>query len=117
MKNGEIGFCACNVYMQPCSENEGDCDFNHQCQRGQRCQSNSCPPSLGFDSNTDCCHIANVGDEDFCTVDEPCGVDEGDCDGDDECRNDDLVCGLHNCPDSLGVSSAIDCCEPKGNPF
>ena len=116
VKRGEIGFCVCNQDVEPCSENEGDCDFDYHCQGGQRCRSNSCPPSLGFDSITDCCHIATVGDEDFCTTDEPCGVDEGDCDDDDECRND-LICGLSNCPDSLDVSSAIDCCEPKGNHF
>ena len=121
MKIGEIGFCVCNQAVDPCSENEGDCDFDYHCQGGQRCRSNSCPPSLGFDSNTDCCQIANKGDEDFCTIDEPCGVDEGDCDGDDECRGDDLICGMDNCPDSLGNSTTTDCCESikviKGNSF
>ena len=100
--------------MQPCSENDGDCDFDQHCQKGQRCRSNSCLPSLGFDSNTDCCIKANHGDEDFCTIDEPCGVNEGDCDGDHECRNE-LFCG--SCLNSLGFSSDIDCCEPKGNFF
>ena len=114
VKIGEIGFCACNRQLQPCSENEGDCDSDNQCQQGQRCRSNSCPPSLGFDNNTDCCQIANKGDEDFCTIDEPCGVDEGDCDGNDDCRND-LVCGSDNCPDSQGNSTTTDCCEHKGN--
>ena len=117
VKNGEIGFCACN---QPCSEkslNKGDCDFHYQCQVGERCRSDSCPVEMkqqpGFDSNTDCCQTANVGDDDFCTIDYPCEVDEGDCDGNDECR-DDLICGLANCPNSLGLSSDVDCCEPKG---
>ena len=57
---------------------------------------------------------ASIGDEDFCTIDDPCGVNEGDCDGDHECKNE-LFCG--SCPNSLGVSSDIDCCEPKGNIF
>ena len=95
VKNGEIGYCVCNKDMEPCGQNEGDCDFDNQCQQGLRCRPNSCPPSLGYDSETDCCHIANVGDEDFCTIDEPCEVDEGDCDGNDECRGDDLFCGLN----------------------
>ena len=109
VKNGEIGFCACN----PCLENEGDCDNNYQCREGLRCKSDSCKSSLGFDSTMDCCQIVFVGDENFCTSADPCGVDEGHCDGHIECRND-LVCGSSNCPDSLGVSSEIDCCEPKG---
>ena len=117
MKNGEIGYCVCNKDVEPCSENEGDCDFDNQCQQGLRCRPNSCPTSKGYDSETDCCHIANVGDEDFCTIDEPCEVDEGDCDGNDECRGDDLICGMDNCPDNLGVSSTTDCCEPAGNRF
>ena len=112
MKRGEIGFCACNQDVEPCSDNEGDCDFDNQCQQGLRCRPNSCPTSLGYDSNTDCCLTANVGDEDFCTLDEPCEVGEGDCDGNDECRGDDLICGLKNCPDNLA-----DCCEPAGKPF
>ena len=114
MKNGEIGFCSCNNL---CSENQGDCDFDYQCHRGYRCRSNTCPSSLGFGNNTDCCQTSTIGDEDFCTTDEPCGVDEGHCDGNDECSRNDLVCGSDNCPSSLGYSSAIDCCEPKGNPF
>ena len=109
---GEIGFCAC----KPCSENHGDCDFDSQCQQGQRCKSNSCPNTMGFDSNADCCQIANLGDVDFCTNDEPCGVDQGHCEENDECRND-LVCGYDNCPNSLGVTSEMQCCEPKCNPF
>ena len=117
VKNGEIGFCACN---QPCSENslnKGDCDYHYHCEKGQRCRSNSCPvemtQQLGFDSNTDCCQIANVGDEDFCTIYDPCEEDEGNCNKNDECR-DDLICGLDNCPNSLGFSSEVDCCESKG---
>ena len=110
MKIGEIGYCSCN---NQCSENEGDCDFDNQCQGRQKCRSNSCPYSLGFDSNTDCCVMPTVGDEDFCSTDEPCGVDEGHCEDSSECRND-LSCGFKNCPKSLNVWPDIDCCEPKG---
>ena len=99
--------------QQSCSENQGNCDFHYHCQEGLRCISNSCPPSLGFDFNTDCCQKTNIGDEDFCSITYPCGVGEGDCDGNDECIND-LVCGLDNCPNSLGASYEIDCCESKG---
>ena len=109
--NGEIGFCACHS----CSEHEGHCDSNDQCQEGLRCGTDNCPPSSGFDWQTDCCYTVIVGYEDFCTIDEPCEVDEGDCDSDNECKNH-LFCGSNNCPDSLGFySSSIDCCEHKGN--
>ena len=38
-----------------CGINQGDCDFDHQCQFGLKCGSNNCPASLGFDSEFDCC--------------------------------------------------------------
>ena len=45
-----------------------------------------------------------------CSSSHPCGMFEGDCDGDDECA-DNLVCGTDNCFNSF--SSAADCCiEP-----
>ena len=106
--NGEIGFCACHS----CSELEGNCDFNDQCHEGLRCGSNNCLDYFGFDVNTDCCYAAILGDDDFCTIDEPCEINEGDCDSNDECKNH-LFCGSKNCLDSL-VLSSVDCCEPKG---
>ena len=108
--NGKIGFCACHS----CLGLEGDCDFNDQCQEGLRCGSNNCPASLGFDAYTDCCYDKFVGSEDFCTIDEPCEVDEGDCDSNDECKSH-LYCGSKNCHGSLGFLSSVDCCIPKGD--
>ena len=114
MNNGDIGYCACK---QSCTENEGYCDYildyNYQCKDGHRCGSNNCPVSYGFDSNTDCCYVPIVGDEDFCTSEYLCGADEGDCDSNEECQSE-LFCGSNNCPNSLGVSSLVDCCEPQG---
>ena len=108
--NGDIGFCSC----QSCSENEGDCDFHHHCQDDLECGSNNCPASFGFDYNTDCCYAHIIGAEDYCTWDEPCDIDEGDCNNDDDLCKGYLFCGSNNCPDSLGVSPEVDCCEPKG---
>ena len=107
MTIGTIGFCACHS----CSELEGDCDFDDQCQGDLRCGSNKCQ-----DNHTlfDCCYGTNVGDEDFCTTDEPCEVDKGDCDSNGECKSH-LFCGSNNCPSSLGFLSSVDCCEPKGD--
>ena len=50
VSNGEIGFCACNA----CSENEGDCNSNRECENNLFCGYN-CPASLGFDSEVHCC--------------------------------------------------------------
>ena len=47
-----------------------------------------------------------------CTKKDPCYVDEGDCDNDDECAGD-LVCGKNNCPDTFTVrrgKNRPDCC-------
>ena len=110
ISNGRIGFCACHS----CSHLEGDCDFDYQCQEGFRCGTNNCDDSFGFDTHTDCCYDATIGSEDFCTTDEPCELDEGDCDSDDECKSH-LFCGSDNCPTLLGFSSSIDCCEAKGD--
>ena len=52
--NGYDEFCFCNI----CSENEGDCESNHECQDGLVCGVNNCPDSLGFDSGVDCCYVA-----------------------------------------------------------
>ena len=110
MKNGDIGYCACK---ESCTENKGDCDFNNQCRDGHRCGKNNCPNSYGFDSNTDCCYVAINGDENFCTLEYPCGADEGDCDSNEECQSE-LFCGSYNCPNSLGLYWSLDCCEPQG---
>ena len=45
--------------------------------------------------------------ENFCTIENPCGEDLGDCDSDDECQNN-LFCGYNNCP-LLGTF--VDCCS------
>ena len=50
------------------------------------------------------------GDEDFCTTDNPCGVNEGDCDSNNECQTN-LFCDTANsCPASLGFASDVNCC-------
>ena len=47
--------------------------------------------------------------EDKCTIENPCGLYEGDCDSDAACL-EDLACGVNNCPQYLGLNSEIDCC-------
>ena len=53
-RNGDDEFCHCNT----CSENEGDCDSNAECQNGLGCGLNDCLASLGFDDGVDCCFPA-----------------------------------------------------------
>ena len=105
---GNNGYCACN----DCFEYDGDCDFNYHCQNGLRCGSKNCPVSLGFDANTDCCYEAIIGDEDFCTSDDPCESGQGDCDSNDECQ-DGLFCGSKNCESA----PLMDCCRSEGDPL
>ena len=57
-------------------------------------------------------YIKCANEDDFCTSENPCGKDEGDCDIDEDCQNG-LLCGSNNCPASLGVDLEMDCCYPK----
>ena len=100
----EEGFCTTE---NPCGVNEGDCDSNVECLEGLVCGFNNCPVSLGYDTELDCCYGAILGDDDFCTTNNPCGVHEGDCDSNNECKTN-LICG--SCPVSLGFASEVDCC-------
>merc|ERR1719483_141995 len=44
---------------------------------------------------------------DCCSSSLPCGINEGDCDNDDECHPN-LKCGRNNCP--ANFPSTADCC-------
>ena len=49
-------------------------------------------------------------DKECCSLEEPCGLGEGDCDIDDECARD-LVCGKDNClRNGSGFNRKSDCC-------
>ena len=50
-----------------------------------------------------------TGGDDCCTQDNPCGLGEGDCDHDSDCKPG-LYCGLDNCGGS-GWEYFDDCCE------
>ena len=103
----EDDFCTSE---NPCEQDKGDCDNHNECQNGLVCGTNNCPDSLGLDSDMDCCYNSAIGDEHFCTTINPCGVDEGDCDANDECQGD-LICDtINSCPASLGFNSNVACC-------
>ena len=103
--NGNYEFCNCTT----CSENEGDCDSHDECQDGLGCA--SCPANLGFGSNTHCCTQRGVDNVDwfFRTNSDPCGIDEGHCSNDGECK-DWLLCATNNFPASFGFPWHLDCC-------
>ena len=59
----------------------------------------------------DCCYAPTVGDEHFCTIANPCEVDEGDCDSNNECQTN-LLCDITiSCPAYLGFASDVNCCS------
>ena len=104
----EDDFCTSE---NPCRKDQGDCDTHDECQDGLFCESNNCPDYLGFDTEYDCCYAPTVGHEHFCTTVNPCAVDEGDCDFDDECQTD-LICDTGNdCSSNFGINYRVDCCQ------
>ena len=99
----------CTIQI-PCGDYQGDCDFDGQCLDGLVCGLNNCPESLGYDPEVDCCYSTTVGSEDFCTTDNPCDINEGHCDSNDECQTN-LICDTANsCPAYLGFASDVNCC-------
>ena len=103
MALGNLGSC---TSFNLCGEDEGDCDNDGECMEGHKCGTDNCRSYLGFESSYDCCYSL---EEDNCTIANPCGVNQGDCDSNLECL-DVLACGLNNCPDSLGYDPEDDCC-------
>ena len=94
-----------------CGTDQGDCDTHDECQDGLFCGSNNCPDSLGFHSEFDCCYVPTIGDEHFCTTENPCAVDEGDCDSNDECQTNLFCYPGVSCQAYLGFASDVNCCS------
>ena len=59
-------------------------------------------------------YVKCANEDDFCTSENPCGTDEGDCDTHDQCQ-EGLSCGSNNCPDFLSFHSEFDCCYTDPN--
>ena len=101
---GDENFCQVEF---PCSEQEGDCDSNDECQGSLLCGLKNC---LAY-NGSDCCYQATIGDEHFCTSEDPCAVDEGDCDSDNECQTS-LFCDIANsCPSDNDINCCVSTCE------
>ena len=119
---GAPGWTCCSI-ENPCKEKEGDCDSNDECEGELRCGQNNCNAihndSTNFALLADCCINATTcdwsgtSDADTwscCTDSEPCEEFEGDCDNDDQCK-DDFICGENNCISFNPIfDPAADCC-------
>ena len=66
--------------------------------------------------NSHCKNGTHLQVEGCCTKDNPCEVNEGDCDSNEDCKGD-LRCGQANCDaEKFGIKSKTDCCyEHIGN--
>ena len=96
-----------------CGTDLGDCDSHDECQDGLYCGLNNCPDYLGFHSDFDCCYSPTLGDQHFCTINNPCSEDEGDCDSNNQCKTN-LFCNTQmTCPEYLGFSSDVNCCSSE----
>ena len=116
-----------------CGENEGDCDSNKDCKEGLTCGLDNCTGST-FDKTDDCCMFSLLsiiflivesllkdclasgtafqkcdGHDSCCRKDYLCGINEGDCDSDADCKQG-LKCGLDNCS-GPNFDSEDDCCR------
>ena len=100
---GNFGNCSTRHL---CGEDEADCHNDLQCKPDHKCGIDSCRSSLGLERFYDCCIDMA---EDMCTFENPCEIDEGDCDSHSACL-EGLACGLNNCPGHLGFEHDVDCC-------
>jgi len=134
------GCCSVNT---PCDAvDQGDCDDDRDCAEGLKCGKDNCsndpygkhdccipdihpppsaptlrvpisPPHYGG-PRTDKC-LAREEDWDCCKYHDKCGLGEGDCDTDNDCK-EGLRCGHNNCRQHYSrshMSKVVDCCEPK----
>ncbi len=79
-----------------CGENEGDCDWDDDCEGSLICGSNNCLETRNshamYDLNDDCC-------ERRCKPNHPCDEGEGHCESNSDCAHPWLNCGDNNCKD------------------
>jgi len=107
LPNGDWSFCSSDNL---CSEGQGDCDGDSQCQSSLVC-TNNVGANYGFNSSVDVCEVPPVsnGDWSFCSTSKPCSAGQGDCDSDSQCKSG-LVC-IRNVGANYGFVSGIDVCE------
>lgn len=103
--NGDLDFCADPA--NPCQVGEGDCDRDADCAPGAVCSPNV-GLAYGFSAGIDVCEPDLNGTTGFCTVANPCGNGEGDCNLSAQCLPG------HTCEANVGAdygfSPGIDVC-------
>jgi hypothetical protein len=72
----------------PCTEGQGDCDSDAECQSGLIC-AKDVGAKYGWPDNRDVCEWEPGPD--WCRDNGPCAEGQGDCDSDDECQSG-LIC-------------------------
>jgi hypothetical protein len=106
----------------PCSEGQGDCDGDAQCQSGLICAQNV-GAKYGWPANRDVCERPSgsvsynasgsydgfVPGPDWCRDNGPCSEGQGDCDGDAQCQSG-LICA-QNVGAKYGWPANRDVCE------
>ena len=95
----------------PCSEGEGDCDSNSECESGLTCV-NDVGAKYGWRSIVDVCESTSggtPGSNDYCRDYGPCSEGEGDCDSNSECESG-LTC-VNDVGAKYGWRSIVDVCE------
>jgi len=105
---GGNGCCSLEL---PCGLGEGDCDSNEDCEGSLKCGIDNCQGPF-FTDGQDCCSDKCYGGSSCCSEEYPCGLGEGDCDSNSECRGD-LRCGTNNCANGTTFADGDDCCTEK----
>ena len=115
--NGHVDYCRdCG----PCGAGQGDCDGDGECESGLIC-AQDVGADYGFSATYDVCEEPDScpypnGHVDYCRDCGPCGVGQGDCDGDGECESG-LICAQDVGAD-YGFSATYDVCEePDSCPY
>ncbi len=113
---GAFNYCSSDCV---CTEGEGACDSDAECDSGLVCGVNQ-GASYGLDwwidvcvpSGTSC-HPGSDGDWNYCRSDCTCAEGEGACDNDAECDSG-LVC-VENLGSAYGLDWWIDVCAPASS--
>jgi hypothetical protein len=100
----------------PCSEGQGDCDSDAECQSGLICAQNV-GAKYGWPENRDVCEWPSGSGSyngfetgpDWCRDNGPCPAGQGDCDSDAECQSG-LICA-QNVGAKYGWPENRDVCE------
>jgi hypothetical protein len=106
--NGTIDFCNPGC---PCSEGEGDCDSNTDCDPGLTCFLNV-GADFGLPPDTEVCAACPPpsmnGHVNYCSETCPCSHGEGDCDSNTACEAG-LTC-VNNVGPQFGLPEGTDVC-------